>query len=180
MSSIYRYISSENENNKIFDWFSSYPAEKLEENGALHFWLKGIGALAYTDNGNIDQKRSPIISIYPVHSIRGALLSIGEVHFLPEKMKSAFPELESINKKFSAWLKKKELIFSSKPGFEGAWNYYLEGSVKNYSQEIYAFPEGFELLKSEQYFVSSSDTEGMLDTVCKKLALRGVVVLKDA
>ncbi|WP_250656288.1 hypothetical protein [Alkalimarinus coralli] len=180
MGSTYRYLSNKDENKEIFEWFSSYVVEKMESKGVTHFWFKEIGTLVYSDNEVIDQKKSPIVSVYPVKRVRGALLSVGEVHFLPEKMKDSFPELDSINRKFGSWLKKKELVFSNKSSFEGAWNYYLEGSVKNYSQEIYAFPSGLNLLKNGQYFVSDNDTKGMLETVCKKLALRGVECAESA
>lgn len=174
MSFTYRYLSNECENQKIVDWFSFYAVEKMESEGVTHFWFKEIGPLFYTENKEIDPKKSPICSVYPVKRVRGALLSVGEVHFLPEKMKDKFPGLVLINRKFKAWLMNKELVYSNKPNFDGIWDYYLEGSIKNYSQERDAFSSGLNLLKNEQYFVSDNDTKGMLDTVCKKLALRGV------
>lgn len=180
MGSTYRYISSEDENREIIDWFSPFEPELRKSDDALHLWFPSIGELLRDATGNIIQDDSPIVSMYPVKKVRGALLSVGEVHVLPSKLKDKFPELNSINSKFRSWLKKKELVYSKKSNFDGIYNYYLEGSIKNYNQEIYAFPQGLALLKSEQYFVTDGESSGRLDTICKSLALRGVQGLQNA
>ena len=180
MASTYRYIACIEENQEIFNWFSTYTPDIIIEENVTHLWFSKLGELARNDDKTINQKESPIVSVFPVKKLRGALLSVGEVHFLTNRMKVTFPELEAINKKFRQWLKKNKLIFSTKPSFSGEWNYYLEGSVRNYDPDIYAFPKGFNLLQSEQYFVSEDDSKGLLDTVCKSLALRGVAGLKNA
>ncbi len=180
MGSTYRYIASEEENQDVIDWFSKHGPKILKSVGPLHIWFPSIGELVRSKNGDINQKESPIVSIYPVTSIRGALLSVGEVHFLTTQIKKKFPELDAINRKFRSWLKKNELVFSSKPGFDGLYNYYLEGSIKNHDTDIYAFPKGISLLKSEQYFVADSESPGRLDAICKSLVLRGIDGLLNA
>ena len=180
MGSTYRYIASEEENQEILDWFSSYESKIISTDGAVHLWFPKIGRIVRNDSGEINKNESPIVSIYPVKSVCGSLLSVGEVHFLTNKLKKKFPELDTINRKFQSWIKKNELAFSSKPSFDGQWNYYLEGSIKNYDTNIYAFPRGVTLLKSEQYFVADGESNGRLDTICKVLALRGVEGLRNA
>ena len=180
MGSTYRYISSETENQDIIDWFSDYEPEVLRSDGPVHLWFRNIGDLVHNESGQIIQNDSPLVSIYPVRTIRGALLSVGEVHFLTTQPKKKFPELESINRKFRSWLKKNELVFSNKPDFDGLYNYYLEGSIRNYDPNIYAFPKGISLLKSEQYFVTDNESPTRLDKICKTLILRGVVGLINA
>ena len=180
MGSTYRYIASEEENQDVIDWFSNHEPEILKSEGPVHIWFPSIGELVRNENGAINQNESPVVSIYPVTSVRGALLSVGEVHFLTTQLKKKFPELDAINRKFRSYLKKNELVYSSKKDFDGLYNYYLEGSIKNYDTDIYAFPKGKDLLKSEQYFVTDSESPGRLDTICKSLVLRGVEGLQNA
>jgi len=56
----------------------------------------------------------------------------------------------------------------------GQWDYYLEGGVRNVSEEIFALPEGMAALERGQYFIWQGDSEGRLDTVLRMLRLRGV------
>lgn len=54
------------------------------------------------------------------------------------------------------------------------YGYYLEGTVKNISDSIYAFPDGLAAYQAGQYFVAESDNEFVLDRVCRALRLRGI------
>lgn len=54
------------------------------------------------------------------------------------------------------------------------YGYYLEGTVRNISDFIYAFPDGLAAYLTGQYFVAESDNEFVLDRVCRTLRLRGI------
>lgn len=180
MGSTYRYISNQEENALVTDWFSSFDPEILKLENSIIISFPSIGKLDFDENGVINTNNSPVVSIYPVKSVCGVLLSVGEVHFLPTKLNKNFPKLESINRKFRSWLKKNELVYSSNTSWHGQWNYFLEGSVKNYDTDIYAFQKGITLLENGQYFVSNAESKGRLETLRKSLLLRGVTGLKDA
>jgi hypothetical protein len=56
----------------------------------------------------------------------------------------------------------------------GEWDYYLEGLVRNVSEEIFALPEGMAALERGQYFIWQGVSEGNLDALLRMLKLRGV------
>jgi hypothetical protein len=56
------------------------------------------------------------------------------------------------------------------------WDYFLEGSARNWDPDIFALPTGMTALQSGSYFVAASDNEERLDLVCRILQLRGVEV----
>jgi hypothetical protein len=83
-----------------------------------------------------------------------------------------FPELKAVRRSFFRWMEQHPLNYDHHPDGPHEFDYYLEGSAKNWGP-IRAFPSGMSALKAEQYFVSRFD--GSLDKVCKTLALRGIV-----
>lgn len=182
MGSTYRYIGTEEENDLVREWFISQKNEPevIESNAGFYVWFQNIGNLARSETGDIDVKNSPLVSVFPVKRIREVLLSVGEIHFLTTRTSDKFPKLVTVNRKFRNWIKSNELIFSSNPKFEGKWDYYLEGTVRNRDSDIYALPGGLQLLNQGQYFIAEDDSKGHLDMLCKTLALRGVEVPNDA
>jgi hypothetical protein len=72
------------------------------------------------------------------------------------------------------WFKKCRLIYDHHPASEHRFDYYLEGSAKNWGP-IRAFPSGLAALENGQYFVSRRETNGSLETLRRTLALRGVI-----
>lgn len=65
-------------------------------------------------------------------------------------------------------------MFSNKPGSANEFDYYLEGSIRNYDPPLYAFPSGLAALTQGQYFVSDDDEAPRLESICKALRLRGI------
>ena len=66
------------------------------------------------------------------------------------------------------------LIYDHRGAGEHEFDYYLEGSAKNWGP-IRAFPSALVALKSGQYFISRRETNGSLETLRRTLALRGVI-----
>jgi hypothetical protein len=104
---------------------------------------------------------------------RGELTTIGEVHFLATPL-SAFPGLNKVNKLFRKWLLENPCVYSHRPDFVHEWEYFLEGSAKNWDGDIHALPAGIVALQSGSYFVADCDNDFVLDRVCRSLELRGV------
>jgi hypothetical protein len=92
-------------------------------------------------------------------------------------MRSSFPRLQRVLTSFRQWLKAFPLVFRQPRLPEtsgGSWDYYLEGGIRNVSDEIFALPAGMAALERGQYFVWHGDSEARLDTLLKSLRLRGV------
>ncbi len=73
------------------------------------------------------------------------LTTIGEVHFLATPL-SAFPGLNKVNKRFRVWLTENPCVYSHRTDFVHEWDYYLEGSAKNWDP-IFALPDGMASLR---------------------------------
>jgi hypothetical protein len=104
---------------------------------------------------------------------RGVLTTIGEVHFQATPL-SAFSGLNNVKKRFHDWLRENPCVYSHRPDFEHEWDYFLEGSAKNWDSDILAFPAGLVELERGSYFVADGDNDVVLDRVCRALELRGV------
>lgn len=169
MGTTYRFLATVEEASVILDWFRvlpERPVETVRGNGSL-FYFHDFGSL------ESDAKKSPVVNvILPVRK-HGILTTIGEVHFLSTPL-SAFPGLNKINKRFRVWLAENPCVYSQRADFIHEWDYFLEGSAKNWDPEIFALPNGMAVLRRGSYFVAGSDNESMLDRVCRALELRGV------
>lgn len=176
MGTTYRFIAHPNGPCEVISWFSGLPAppEQIEVKGGFWLYFRECGALSYSSAGSIESRKSPLASVFLPRMRRGALWTVGEVHFLATPLKKLFPALHKISTAFGKWLATYECVFSNAPGYEGHWNYYLEGSVQNYDAPVFAFPSGIEALKAGQYFVSDRDNEAYLDKICSPLRLRGI------
>lgn len=131
------------------------------------FYFREFGPL------DSDTKKSPLVTVFTPMRKRGALTTIGEVHFLAAPL-SAFPSLKKINQRFRDWLTEYPCVYSHRPDFVHEWDYYLEGSARNWDSDIFALRTGMEALKHGSYFVANVDNELELDRVCRTLELRGV------
>jgi hypothetical protein len=169
MGTTYRFLATVEEASAVLDWLRSLreqPIESVREDGSL-FHFRAFGPL------DSDAKNSPVVTVLLPVQKRGALTTIGEVHFLATPL-SAFPELNRINKRFREWLCEKPCVYSHRPEFVHEWDYFLEGSAKNDDSDIHALPEGMAALQRGSYFVAGDDNDGVLDRVCQTLELRGV------
>jgi hypothetical protein len=116
--------------------------------------------------------------VFLPHVRREVLWTVGEVHFLADRMQSSFPGLHRVLRSFRNWLQTFPLVFHQPrlPEISGGeWDYYLEGSVRNQDPEIFGLPHGMLALQRGQYFVCEDDTESRLDDILKMLKLRGVM-----
>jgi hypothetical protein len=51
-----------------------------------------------------------------------------------------------------------------------------DGEIDVHNSPIYSFPSGLNALKKEQYFISDSESEFVVEKLCHLLKLRGVEV----
>src|SRR5262249_16001657 len=80
------------------------------------------------------------------------LWTVGEVRFCPVPI-SQFPELERLRRSFLRWFEKHPLISDDHPADEHRFDYYLEGTARNWGP-IRAFPSGLAPLANVQFFIS--------------------------
>jgi len=180
MGSTHRFLAIGDESDRVLDWFRSLPNPPQETTPSsrgrwLHF--REIGPLAFTGSqtgaGEIDPKRSPVVSFFPARRRRGVLWTAGEVHFLATPLKELFPTLDRVSRQFARWLSQFERVFSRRSPTDD-WTYYLEGSILNYDSDVYALPDAAAELRRGQYFVADDDSATAVDTLCRTLRLRGV------
>lgn len=169
MGTTYRFLATVEEASIVLDWFRSLPAQPLES-------TRNVGSLFYfRDFGPLDSdaKKTPTVNVFLPTRKCGVLTTIGEVHFLATPL-SAFPELKKINKRFRDWLSENPCVYSHRPDFVHHWDYFLEGSAKNWDPDVFALPAGMAALQRGSYFVAEGDNEFQLDRVCRALELRAV------
>ena len=175
MSMTYRFIEDPAITSAVRQWFQDLPSppEETETERAIVLYFRALGPLTYTASGEINTKLSPVATLYLPRLVRGTLWSVGEVHFLAATLKEQFPELHKIKTAFAKWLRQFEIVFSNKPAGPSEWNYYLEGSVKNYDPPIFGLPSGYQAIQNGQYFISDGESDSVIDKVCASLRLRG-------
>jgi hypothetical protein len=175
MGTTYRFIASPTEPSEAMAWFRELnpaPSETHTDQGIiLHF--QECGPIVYGVDGSINPKASPVATVFLPKVKRGVLWTVGEVHFLATPLRQQFPRLHKISAAFSKWLSGHECVYSNASN-DNAFNYYLEGSIKNYDPQVFAFASGHSALKEGQYFVADADNEFVLEKLCKALRLRGI------
>jgi len=176
VGSVFRYLAIGDEAAAVPDWFSALePAPVFQRDARrLAVWFKHFGPLAIHD-GQLDAKNSPLVTIFEPRQQRTVLWTAGEVHFLATPLKTRFPKLHNVSRAFSRWLASQECVFSRRSAMHD-WDYYLEGALRNFDPEIFAFPEAMRALRSGQYFVAYDTSSRELEVLCKALRLRGVNV----
>jgi hypothetical protein len=141
---------------------------------AFRTLLRGLGPACKADDGSLDVRNSPVVSYFPPRVQRGVLWTVGEVHFLPTPLRDKFPRLHRVSTSLKKWLEGFECVYSNEIGHHNEWNYYLEGSVKNFDPPVYALAGGLEALRGGQYFVADEDNDFVLDKLCARLRFRDV------
>jgi hypothetical protein len=170
-----RFVEAPETSCSPLEWFRDQdlaPNEHVFDWGAV-LYFSSLGQLHYNSDGSIDSERSPVVTVHVPQVRRGRLWTVGEVRFCPIPL-SQFPELERLRGSFLRWFQKWPLIYDHYPSGEHEFDYYLEGSAKNWGS-IRAFPSGLVALKNGQYFISRFETNGSLEKLCRTLALRGVI-----
>ncbi|WP_431274664.1 hypothetical protein ACQ858_22150 [Variovorax ureilyticus] len=140
----------------------------------LHF--SDLGEIAYHPDNSIDAEASPLVSVLLPKERRGAIWTIGEVRFLANQLRRRFPALHRISTQFSKWISGFECVFANGVSREAVntFDYYLEGSVRNSDEPVWALNSGMEALRAQRYFVSERDNDIVLEKLCRTLQLRGV------
>lgn len=156
-------------------WFrrQAETAEEYQNDERILLHYPQFGSLAKKPDGSPDPTMSPLVSIYLPEVRRGALWTVGEVHFL-HKAKARFHGLDRMRKSFALWFGGFPIVWERSWDREEEYGYYLEGTIRNIAEKIHALPHGMEAFEAGQYFVAEHDNEYVLDRVCKSLRLRGV------
>jgi len=158
MSVTYCYLAMESECGAVLDWFRKVvgPPRIVATDRGVAMYFENLGSLVGFP-GPIDSKSSPIVTVFVPRRRRGVLLTAGEVHFLATHLRKQFPALDGISQDFGRWLRQFDCVFSrsSRPG---EWDYFLEGSLRNFDSEIRALPGAMAALRGGQYFVADDDT----------------------
>ena len=175
MGTIYRFIEEPATPSDVMGWFRALPQPPTEvcTERATVLYFRELGPLVYESDGQVDARQSPVATIFLPRVMRNVLWTVGECHFLATPLRKLFPRLHKISSKFSRWLATHECIYSNR-STSNAYNYYLEGSVKNFDPPVFAFDSGLNALRAGRYFVSDHDNDFVLDKLCRALRLRGV------
>jgi hypothetical protein len=174
VASTYRYLAVNGEDELVLGWFAQLPDPPtlVDADGpdVLHFAT--LGPLAHAADGAIDPAGSPLVTLFRPRRRRG-LWTAGEVHFLTKRMPVTFPPLHLVNRAFGRWLKTYPTVWPGRSSGRGEWDYYLEGGIRNYDSRVVALPAAMAALRKGAYFVADGDSDALLETVCRRLAVRG-------
>jgi hypothetical protein len=169
MGTTYRYLATIDEAAAVLDWFRTLPERTLEsalDEGSL-FHFPEFGPLQ-------EARRSPLVTVFLPTNRRGVLTTVGEVHFMATPL-TPFPGLNRVSKRFHDWLRQYPRVFSRRTTDGSEWDHFLEGSARNYDSDIFALPGGMTALRQGAYFIDRGDSDSIVDQVCRRLELRGVV-----
>ena len=175
MGTTYRFIEEPEKPSNVLEWFRSLPQPPIEHSRdhGVNFYFQEMGPLEHAANGLIDASKSPVVNVFLPRVKRGVLWTVGEVHFLASPLRQMFPNLHKISSEFSRWLSTHECVFTNKSSLN-QYDYYLEGSVRNYDPPVFALDSGFAAIRAGRYFVAEADSDCRLHEVCRTLALRGI------
>jgi hypothetical protein len=179
MAATLRFIASPKEEQLLLNWFMALPEppETFSRSDGVALFFRNLGPLFMTATNQIDATRSPVVLVIFPQTRHDVLWTVAEVQFLAERMSGSFPKLQKVLTGFRKWARNFPVVFRQ-PKFPetsgGPWDYYLEGSVRNVSDEVFALPEGMASLENGRYFVWQGDSEVRLDSVMRMLRLRGV------
>jgi hypothetical protein len=178
MGSTFRFISAPDSPASVLEWFRALPTppEEVPTDRGTVLYFRSCGNLSLRSDGSIITDESPVATLFLPRIRRGVLWTVGELHFLPKRISERFPELAKVSGAFSRWLKRRPCIYSNK-SLGSEFDYYLEGSIRNFDSPVYAFECGLAALRSGRYLVGDGDNELVLDKLCQILRLRGIECL---
>jgi hypothetical protein len=179
MGTTYRFIEEPKQLSEVLEWFRALPQPPFEHTTihGLVLYFREMGPLVNDAKGMVDSSKCPVVNLFLPQPKRSVLWTVGEVHFLATPLRQMFPDLHKISSKFSRWLSAHECIFT-KTNANNPYDYYLEGSVRNFDRPIFAFDSGLKAVRGGRYFVAERDNDFVLDKVCSALSLRGVECAK--
>jgi hypothetical protein len=179
MATTFRFVASPQEGHLLLDWFSalSEPPEIFPRSDGVALFFRHLGPLVMTTTNQLDAERSPVVLLIFPQVRHEVLWTVAEVQFLAKGMTTSFPDLQKVLIGFRKWARTFPVVFRQPKLPEvsgGHWDYYLEGGIRNVSDEVFALPEGLNALELGRYFVWQGDSEGRLKTLLRMLKLRGV------
>ena len=171
----YHYLALQDDYELVVDWFASLTHEISvdERSDRRLLYFRSMAKEPLPLHGEINQKATPFVFIEKPQIKLGTLRTDSEVYFSATPLKAQFPELQKISTGFLKWLRQYDLVFSREHADQSEWKYYLEGGIQNFTSELYALPSAMAALRKGQYFVHLRDSDGLLNTLSKTLALRG-------
>jgi hypothetical protein len=174
MGSTYRFIANPSLPQPVVDWLRTLPLppEEVPTERGIVLYFRACGSLSYAADGTISAEESPVATLFLPRVERGVLWTVGELHFRTTRLRERFPDLAKIQVSFSKWIKSHTCVCTDKSK-ENEFDYFLEGSVRNYPP-VYAFPSGLDALRAGRYFVGESDNAQVLANLCSVLRLRGL------
>lgn len=174
MRSTYYIVEKPEATSAVLEWFRRLesPPTELVSDGNIMLFFPEHGTLKRGANGLPDVKSSPVVSIYLPRKTHGVLWTVCEVHFLMAPI-SKLPPMASLSRRFAKWLESMEggAVWKRE---SSPYSYYLEGTIQNFADKIYALPSGIAALEEQSYFITDDDAKRDLTSLCKKLRLRGV------
>jgi hypothetical protein len=172
---VHAFLAIDGEAARVYDWLTSSPCDKLvnERADRTLIYFRGLAKTPLI-GGQANEKCTPLVWFLNPTKKRGTLWTVGEVRFSPEPLQKQFPELEKLNKALSKWLGEFELVYSRKSPVVSDWDYFLEAGIRSWVPKIHALPLAAAALKKGQYFIDADANDGVLDTLCRSLRLRGV------
>jgi hypothetical protein len=171
----YRFIDAPARESPVIQWFRQLaePPLEVETERCRVLYFRESGTLQYAEDGSIDPKTSPIVTVILPRVTHRALWTVGEVHFRTAALRRQYPKLHRIANAFLAWISSYECVYSLE-NRSGDFSYFLEGSIRNGDSPVFAFEPGITALNNGQYMVGNSDNDMRLDQLCRLLRLRGV------
>jgi hypothetical protein len=174
MTERYYYLALEEDQRLVTDWFAALAhAVTVDENADRVLYYFRDMAKEPPASSVLNQSRMPLVFLTKPQKRLGTLWTDAQVLFTPTPFRSQFPHLFKVHKAFGSWLRQFPLVFAQKSGSISDWNYYLEGSIRNYASELYALPNAMKALGKGQYFVHHRDRLTADSQLARTLRLRG-------
>ena len=175
MSVRYSYIALENDHKMVADWFDALGDSKSVGDSPDHLviYFREMAVEPLPPAEEVNQDKTPLVRIVKPQRRMLTLWTDAEVLFTPTPLKPQYPALQKISKSFAKWLQNFPIVHCPSSRTETGWEYYLEGGIQNFVPVLYALPEAMEALRTGRYFVHHRDNASVLETLARKLRLRG-------
>jgi len=161
-----------NETNSLIERVtaSEHDVESANVGNSIRFWLRDQGPL----ESALDD--SPVVVVYPPRMISDRLFTLGRFFFPQPQLSKRFPAIAKIRRKIESDLKCATVLWTLGATESGEFDYYLEGSIRNQLRMVYGMQSSIPYLRQEGYFVLGDESEPFMETLRRKLALRGVKI----
>ncbi len=144
--------------------------ESANVGNSIRFWLRDLGPLGST------LEDSPVVVVYPPRKFSDRLFTLGRFFFPQSQLSKRFPAIARIRRKIEGDLKCTTVLWTLGATESGQIDYYLEGSIRNQLRTVYGMQSSISYLRQAGYFVLGDESEPFMETLRRKLALRGVEI----